>query len=210
MVDTRRIIREQAETLVARLLQEAPRDITATDFGMSDAARRVQFVSKLKRDKRARVIDHFGGLALVKVGRTIYVENEEGLTYFVQWADRKYAALPGRHCTQIAVWRRAGTIPGLASRVFWQHLFPIHGTLMTDATQTTDGKNFWADRVQDALRQKLYVYRVNLVQHLVTPVKSMPEYEQWRVKMYGQEKKYELENLVITDKPVEEKPPATT
>jgi hypothetical protein len=195
-------IHEQAELLVDRLLQEAPRDIQAVDFGMDDPAREARFVSKLKRDKRAKVIDQFGGLDLVKAGRTIFAEDELGLAYFVKWEDCKYLVLPNRHCIQIAVWTRFGAPGGIARYVFWTHLFPIHGAMMTDIKQSTDGKRFWAGRVLEALRRGLFVYRVNLVQKKHNRVLSMDQYEDWRKTVYGTEPKHEQERLVILDKPL--------
>src|SRR5712671_5665112 len=172
-------VRQQAMEIVHILLQEAPRDIPAVSFGMDDPVRQARFVAKLQRDRRATVIDQFGNLALTKAGQTIFIRDRKGLVYFVKWIDCKYSVLPGRHCIQIAVWRRLGSPPGIARHVLWKHLFPIHGTLMTDAKQTAKGSQFWGDRIAEALEKGFYIYRVNLVQKKRNRISTMDEYRQW-------------------------------
>ncbi|GEM_PF-6512037 len=184
---------------VNRALAESPRDIPYASFGMDDPAEMARFVLKLKRDRRAKVIDQFNGLDLTKVGQTIFTEDKNGLLYFVQWEDKKFAALPRRHCVQIAVWRRPGAPLGIAGHVFWKHLFPIRGTMMTDAQQTSDAKMFWADRIQESLDRGLFVYRVNIVQHRRDRIATMAEYRQWTRAGYGDKAKHEHERLIIAE-----------
>src|SRR6266576_398203 len=59
----------------------------AASFGMDNPFEEALSVSKLKHDPNARVIDRFGGLDLIKVGRTIFIEDQRGLAYFVKWED---------------------------------------------------------------------------------------------------------------------------
>jgi len=121
------------------------------------------------------VIDRFGGLDLVKVGQTIFAKKEVGLAFFVKWEDCKEVILPGRHCIQIAGWRRTAP-PGMPRYTFYRHVLPIRGTVVADAKQMIDGERFWGDQVYEALEHGLYVYRVNLVQQLCSPIRSIKEY----------------------------------
>jgi len=192
-----------AAELVDRLLFESPRDIDSVDFGLSDPIKEARLVYDLNRDSRTNVIGTYAGLELKKCGHTIFVMSDtRRLLYFVKFVDKSYSALRGRHVTQIAVWRRAGTPSGLAKHVFWEYLFPIHCTIMTDSMQTAQGRYFWGDRVQEALQSGHLVYRVNVLKRERSPIRSFDEFEAWRRTVYGAEDKHEQERVIITDNPL--------
>jgi len=191
----------RAQWIVDRLLQESPRDIPAISFGMEDPVAMARLVSKLDQHKNRHIIGTFDGIDLIKSGRFIYAKDEYGLTYFVQFQDEKYSALPGRHVTQIAVWSLGGH-PGLSTYVFWNHLFPIHGTIMTDAQQTQRGRNFWIGVVKQAFKKNLFIYRVDLIGRGIDQLHSYEDFVKWSSTLYGEHKRHENERIVVTDAPL--------
>ena len=192
----------RAQLIVDRLLQEfSPRRIAAYSFGMDNPDERLRLVTKLDKHRKRHKIDDYNGLEIFKSGDVIYAKGQRGLVYFVQFQDEKYRALPGRHVTQIAVWSQYGNPPGLARYVFWTHLFPIYGTMMTDSMQTEKGEGFWGHVLAEAFAKNLYVYRVNLVHLEITPIKDDGQLTALKPLLYGDHKRNENERIVITDKP---------
>ena len=194
-----------APELVDQLLFESPRNIPAVDFGMSDPNREAKIVYDLVKDRRTKVIDTFQEFELKKCGHTIFaMDDSQKLIYFVNYTDNKFSALPGRHVTQIAVRRRSTAPSSLASYVFWKHLFPIRGTIMSDSQQSKKGKYFWGTRIREAFQRRHLVFRVNVLKRLRTRLESTDDYEEWLKTLYGPTTDYEHERLVITDTPLPE------
>src|SRR5437879_6955465 len=189
------------EKPIDRRFLKSAQDVWAASFGMEDPAKEAAFVVRMKKAKRLKQTDSFNGLPLFKAAHTIFCEDHKGLVYFVKYIDVHFAAVPGRHIIQIAVWRRTAAPPGLARHIFWEHLFPIYGAIMTDAQQTAHGGMFWADRIQEAWDRNLFVYRVNLVQHSHTRLVHIKEYYQWANTVQGNKIGDQQEILLITDKP---------
>jgi hypothetical protein len=197
-----------AQVLDEKLLDEAPQDIPATDFGFADPETQKTFFDKIQKHHAhdTKVIDSYKGLEIKRAGNTIFAEDSAGLVYFVQFIDEKYRALPGRHVTQIAVWRRSrASYKGLASHTFWNHLFPIHGLIMSDGQQTDSGQRFWVDRISEAFELGHYVYRVNLLDRSsLTHYKptDYTEFRHWIDGLYGSKARYRYERIVISATPL--------
>jgi hypothetical protein len=87
------------------------------------------------------------------------------LIYYVQWKEVFHRLVGHRAISQVAVWRDQldPRSQGMAWRIFWEHLLPIHQVLLTDALQTPDGKRFWTNRVAEAFEHGLNVYYLNLL-----------------------------------------------
>jgi hypothetical protein len=182
------------------LLTESPMRVGAQSFGFEDPDGAAAYVQHLSEDKRRQVIDTWNKINLFRVGNIIYATGRDGLSYFVKYVDEKYGALPGRHCTQIAVWRAdVPEIEGLPKYVFWKHIFPIHRTVVTDSRQSMAGERFWFVRIREALLDGLNVYRLNIVSRTCSPIGSIPDYKREVKTAYGEENKHENERLVITD-----------
>ena len=60
------------------------------------------------------------------------------IIYYVQWKEIFHKMVGHRAISQVAVWRDQldARSTGTASRIFWEHLLPIHQVMMTDALQT--------------------------------------------------------------------------
>lgn len=69
--------------------------------------------------------------------------------------------------SQFSVWRnKLHTLlpPGFAGMVFNKIFYSKHRNLLSDNTQTVDGRGFWFDRISEALNNKKYVYALGLVE----------------------------------------------
>jgi hypothetical protein len=77
---------------------------------------------------------------------------------------------------------------------------PIHGLMMTDAQQTSEGKRFWLDCICAAItRRKAFVYRINLLRkNSFVRIKTLPVYCDWEEVLYGKDPKHEHERVIVS------------
>lgn len=63
------------------------------------------------------------------------------------------------YVTQIRVFRDSTNTKtkGIAEEIFWQHLLPMTGLIVTDQDQTPDGRRFWGNRIGEAFDLDLKV-----------------------------------------------------
>lgn len=68
-------------------------------------------------------------------------------------------------CSQVSLWRNANYLQlprGFAVWVFKEILFPIYGKILSDYTQTLDGKRFWVTQIQEELEMGTHVYALTV------------------------------------------------
>lgn len=155
--------------LLQDLLFEMPKLINATEFNLDRPAvnRRLAYDMKMNGEKLEDIV---GVGVLYKNGSKIaLVVQDEGvpthLIYFVQWKEVFHNFVGHIASSQIAVWADSvdPRSTGIAKKIFWEQLLPIHGVLITDALQTPDGQRFWRNRLSEAFENKLNVYFLNLI-----------------------------------------------
>jgi hypothetical protein len=61
---------------------------------------------------------------------------------------------------QVLVWRDpdTGSNVGFANKVFFEHLLPTYGLIVSDTQQSPDGKRFWLWSIDQALKSGLHAY----------------------------------------------------
>lgn len=99
----------------------------------------------------------FGGLDVY------YVEEDGLIQYCVEVAEFDIPQYAVNTLVQTSVWRnKAHDIRGIAKWVFFEVLFAKYQTIISDESQSIDGKNFWGWRVDDAIALGYHVYIVGL------------------------------------------------
>lgn len=192
-------------TLLKTPLQDFMPILDLSQFEEQDPETGAFILEQLESLQGLRTVSTYAGLPVQRVGNSIFVERPDGtLAYFVQWADVKYESLPGRHVTQLAVWRASRrSLPGIAAHVFWQHLFPIHHTVVSNGQQTEAGVRFWEYRIWEALEKGLFVFRVNLAEPVVfTRIDSIGKLDELFPVLFGPDETSRQERMVITSLPL--------
>jgi len=149
-------------------LEEMPKIVEPTNFGLDDRKTNHAFAKKMLKDKRKKIIKSFDDdHILYEIGQKIILINKQRqeINYVVQYDIKTFSALKQDAIQQIKVFRLKGSeyIDGLAKDIFFNKLLPKYGLMITDALQTEDGERFWFDRIRDALNLNLFVYYVDLV-----------------------------------------------
>lgn len=98
-------------------------------------------------------------------GQDIYYVSAEGLIQYCVEVDEFSINDYGiSTLAQTSVWRNKAfsELDDLAKWVFFKVLFPKYGTVLSDDTQSIDGKNFWSRRAKQAIDLGLNVYALGL------------------------------------------------
>lgn len=104
--------------------------------------------------------------------------------------------------TQTSIWRKigAGVPRGLASNVLFKYLVPRYPAVMSDKIQTTRGRDFWVEIMQEALAKNLTVELVDIIKNEVFPVKTEHDLDMWqqdKTPAWGWGERYEQLRFVI-------------
>jgi hypothetical protein len=185
-------------------VNESPKLIPSSNFGLDKEDKNKYILQRLQRKKK--VIDNFGGYDIYKSGSAYFVLSDDGMIgYLMITKDDKVRRLKMPFATQVIVWRIYGkALPsGLASYIFWKHLFSIHHLIMSDSQQTSDGQRFWMDQVGRALKNKLFVYVANI--RTGETSKVLDTKDAFGNDVYGNEDYFKLIRIIISKYPLFEK-----
>jgi hypothetical protein len=144
-------------------ITESPKLIPSSNWGLDTSEKNKTILDRLK--KKQKQIDAYNGVPIYQSGRVYFSTSLDGnkITYLMVAKVDRIRSLKMRYATQTLVWRLGGGYTkGLASHMFWTHLFPLHETIMSDSKQTKEGQRFWMDRVDEAFQKGLRVYRTNI------------------------------------------------
>lgn len=195
-------------------LFEAPQELNATEFNLDDPKvnRRLAHDFTHNGEKLEDVTER---LSLWQRGRRIALVLEDpgkprSLIYYVQWKERFHKLIGHKAISQVAVWRDAldPRSKGIAAKIFWEHLLPIHEVMMTDTMQTPDGKRFWTNRVAEAFEHRLRVYYLNLLPAPATGERELIEIHDLQhfadlareKDFWGREDLHQARKIIISDK----------
>lgn len=112
--------------------------------------------------------------------------------YYVKYEVQNLGYIGRKAAVQVLVWRSRGfkETRGLPSRIFFDHILPKTGTIVTDYLQTDEGEGFWLDRVGDALSESKFVYYVNfLPQRVIKQITSVDELREIRDVVWSDHQK---------------------
>ena len=178
-------------------LKETPQNIPSSNWNLDKKETNQYILDKLQKKKK--LIDNYDGIDIHKSGNNYFVLSDDGwIAYLMSVKNDKIQKLKMDYATQVLVWRLYGKIgvSGIASYIFWNHLFPIHYIVMTDGEQTKEGQNFWKDKIAQALRRKLFVYRVNV--RTGETIRISNGVDAFADDTYGDAKNFRLIRLVIS------------
>ena len=165
----------------------------STNFGLTDVANNKSMRIKLEKDNPAVVEVMSSGAVLQKTGtdRGYYfvVEPQENLLVYVMQYKKLQKNLTGiPTAVQTAVWRALGEplADGLVRSVYFNHLLPKYGAIMSDRIQTSRGRDLWIDLIRRSLKgTSLYVCLVDFLQQHFLHIESTFEFRIWEDDIGG-------------------------
>jgi hypothetical protein len=192
-------------------LFETPKSILPTDFGLNDEKENRKQTMRFLRDADRELVKSFAhDINLYEVGRQFCLidETNNHLIYYMRWEEIFHKFVGHRAACQIAVWRDQNK-PGYeetAREIFFDHLLPKYGVVITDALQTPDGRTFWIRRVGDAFRRNLNVYYLNLMQSTdgvsreLIKIESVADFERLNKEkdFWGETEKFRARKIIIS------------
>lgn len=197
-------------------ISSAPYLIDPTEFGLSDLQKNQKRLQDIKQFSSS-VFGTYRGKELVEYTKNaresfIIMEHEGAIIYLVHLKKETLKQFPVGNVTQAEVWRASGQtrfVTGLAPYVF-QELLRRTGLIVSDTAQTSSGKRFWADRL-DEFHYKGYA--VGVFDTDKAGVDWATEFGPWfRVKeskAWGREYSHEFYRFVIAKKSIAKKVPST-
>jgi hypothetical protein len=180
-------------------LYESPFEIDDLITWAEDPAKNAGRLEKLKEDPSFKEIDQYNGDPIYSSGNHIFALKGAKISFFVQWIEHNFPGSNSKYATQIMVWRdRLDVQEGITKHVFWNILYPKNNAIMTDSSQTKQGRQFWRSRVGDALGKNIPVYFVNLGSWEARLIKDTNDYERAAKEAYGREPHHYRLRLLIT------------
>lgn len=188
-----------------------PQIVGDTDFGLEDPVKNRKMLKELLSRKSLTEVSAVTAHPGTKIYTTesgehgrVFVHDLEldRVVYYVQFVKKKILGRPATR--QIKLWRSrtAGDlVQGITRAVFFQHLLPIQGALVSDGQQTMRGKEFWIQRVAEARAGGFHVYVVDQNQRAyqkLTDRRQIDKIDQ-DDSVWGLHGKYQARVVVISD-----------
>lgn len=108
------------------------------------------------------------------------IPSESYVGYYVRWELQSSHFIDMDWCTQVLVW--AGVSPhtkGLPDEIFYSHVIPETGTVVSDGEQTVRGEHFWQRMIAIAFSTgKHKVYLIDFNKKRIT---RFANYEEYRI-----------------------------
>lgn len=188
-----------------------PQIVGDTDFGLEDPDRNRKVLRDLLSSKSLKELSAVTAHPGSKIYTTesgehgrVFVHDLElnRVVYYVQFVKKKILGKPATR--QIKLWRdptASSLVTGITKSVFFQHLLPIQGALVSDGQQTMRGREFWLQRMDEALASKYNVYVVDLNTHKYQQLVSRKQISNIRDDdtVWGLRGKYQARVVVISD-----------
>lgn len=188
-----------------------PQIVGDTDFGLEDPEKNRRMLKELLSRKSLKELSAVTALPGSKIYTTedgqhgrVFVHDLEldKVVYYVQFVKKKILGRPATR--QIKLWRSrssADLVQGITREVFFKHLLPIQGALVSDGQQTMRGKEFWIQRIAEAHRIGYKVYVVDMNTHVFQALTHRAQIEiiDRDDSVWGLHGKYQARVLVISD-----------
>ena len=146
-----------------------------------------------------------GVVYLVHVGKVLYyyLLDTSGLaTYVVRCRLESVAGLKLPAVCQTSLWRdrESAQSVSVAAWVFFKQLLPTYGSILSDATQSRDGKAFWIRRCAEALDLWYHVYALKTDENKVSIVSKAKLHDlSWTKKLWSTtDQSFQHRRLLIT------------
>lgn len=188
------------------LNEMTPQYVQPTDFDLDDEIYNKNYCKKLMKSSKLKKLNYNfkNGSILYQDGTKIFLENNGKILYFVQYENNKFKPIPYNITTQIKLWKKRGggsDLIGLPSKIFYDLILEKTGIVSADKDQTTDGEDFWIDRLGQAFEYNYYCYYINTnsPKELIK-INNMNEFKKIRKEkdLWGFGTRYQSRKLIIS------------
>ncbi|MGI0076092.1 MAG: hypothetical protein ACREAU_01640 [Nitrosopumilaceae archaeon] len=195
-------------------LFEAPQFIMPTSFNLDNKRFNSNYAKTLLRTKNKHIVDSIDETTQLYEFNTGYALIDTSVPEILYYVRFKIARISyiGRPCVQqIKIWRSFVSTKNvdIAQKVFFEHLMPKFGCIITDIQQTEgerSGQAFWFNRIANAFVKHLFVYFVSLIPHrMIKQIHNDKELKEIISNAWGWDHKYQAKRIIIADKPLQQK-----
>lgn len=86
---------------------------------------------------------------------------------------------------------------GVGKHIFWNYLYPIYNTLISDSQQTENGRSFWEYRIVEALERNIPVCMVNTNDLTRVEISSIDDIPHLQQSIWGTQNWFQRVVLII-------------
>lgn len=188
------------------MVEMDPQYVQPTDFNFDDDKFNTSYCSKFLKSSKLKILDsNFkNGSVLYQEGFKIFLVNSNKIIYFIQYEINKFKPIKENIITQIILWRKRGggsDLIGLPSKIFFDIILSNTGIISSDKDQTSDGEDFWIDRLGQAFEMNLFVYYINTNSPIeFIKINNMNGFNKIRSEkdLWGFGTKYQSKRLIIS------------
>lgn len=127
----------------------------------------------------------------------------KSIAYYIRanvWED---VFLHGKPVTQVLLWRTSNIIhksvtSGLPQDVFFNYLLDTYNIVASDSHQTTEGRNFWIDKLGEAMMMGFHVYRYHRLHCNLFEIVDHADVRTNRCDLWGDDEDYQNVLALIT------------
>jgi hypothetical protein len=189
--------------ITGEYLFEMPEMIGNEDFGLDSDTINTEMAKSILNDKETIKVGEINNLPLYKTGNkyTIIVMEKKKPTikYLVKYEVNHIDMLGIDAAQQVSLWRDTGSeYNNIASKMFFDYILPVTGSIVTDLFQTEYGQRFWDSRVKDAFKMGLGVYYVNTETKTNTKLKTYQQLKQLKDEIWGDGNQYQTRRVLIS------------
>lgn len=186
---------------------ESPQLVNSTNFNLDKVQHNVELANKLLK-KKSETLEDTPDYELIRTGNyrngnfaLITKGSLRKINYLVRYEAKNYSKI-GNTVTQVMLWRKTagkGT-SGITKKMFFEYLLPMFGMIMSDAQQTERGKEFWENRMRDAVDSGFKVGLASLNLRQIEWFDDSMELEDWLTKVegWGKEHKFQAKRFIIS------------
>lgn len=186
------------------ILVEMPQLVDATDFNMMDSLTNRQLTDRLLKSSR-EIIREDDRMMLFRTGKkdgsyALLNKLTGKIDYWVRYQEMT-KRLIGQSVTQVILWRdrTSPLTDGITREIFNGHLLRNWPTIMSDAQQTKDGRDFWIARMATAHGQGYRVGMANLLEHRIEWCEGdVQEWLREQMSLWGDTEKFQGYRFLIS------------
>ena len=174
-------------------------------FFDNDARNRKWLAQKVKVSKVSGE-SHTGELIWyyhsAKLNTFYYYTATDGLVTYAIQCELVDVPTIGKAVCQTSLWRNKqySSTTSIPSWVFYNQLMPKYGRILSDKSQSKDGREFWVRRIAEAFMQGYFVYVVDTRKGInILRVNDSKDYDQkWATRLWSTDQEYQKVRICIS------------
>ena len=193
---------------IIQQLNEMPSLVPPLDFALSDDSGNAWRLRELVSNAKLIEVKSFYigsedknvDISIFKSDDSIYAVKDNKIIFLVTLEENELKDYGLKYVTQIEIWRsRRGAI-GISDYIFWKYVFSKYDTVVSDESQTENGKTFWEGITEIGKDKGLFVYRIDTWNKQI--IKSKSRDDMFGKDTYGVGDFFKRFRLILTKKEI--------